>query len=127
MDDPSLSQFCCQNPRCVACGARGAGNLTVCGRIGKQQRIRLLYCRTCKKRFSERKGTVFYRSHMPEDKIISILQHVQEGVGMRQTGRLMQVKEDTVIRYARRAGQHAQNLHRERVAFSPADPGASAG
>ena len=22
MDDPSLSQFCCQNPRCVAYGAR---------------------------------------------------------------------------------------------------------
>lgn len=127
MDDPSLSEFCCQNPRCVAYGARGAGNLTVCGRIGKHKHIRLLYCRTCKKRFSERKGTVFYRSHMPEAKVISILQHVQEGNGMRQTGRLLNVKEDTVIRYAKRAGAHARSLHQELVAFSPGHPRTAVG
>jgi LacI family transcriptional regulator len=127
MDDPSLKQFCCQNPRCVAYGARGAGNLTVCGRIGKQQRIRLLYCRTCKKRFSERKGTIFYRSHMSKEKVISILQHVQEGNGMRQTGRLVGSKEDTVISYVKKAGGHAQVLHQELAAFSPADPGSAVG
>lgn len=127
MDDLSLSQFCCQNPRCVAYGARGAGNLTVCGRIGKPKRIRQLRCRTCKQRFSERKGTVFYRSHMPPAKVISILQHVQEGNGMRQTGRLLNVKEDTVIRYAKKAGGHARSLHQELVAFSPGHPRTAAG
>jgi hypothetical protein len=40
---------------------------------------------------------------------------------MRQTGRLLKVKEDTVIRYARKAGAHALNLHQELVAFSPSD------
>ena len=83
-----LRHFCCQNPRCVAYGGYGAGNLKVCGRIGQHQDIRLLLCRTCKKRFSERKGTVFYRSHTPPAKVVSILQHVQDGCGMRQTGRL---------------------------------------
>lgn len=125
MDD--LSLFCCENPRCVAYGARGAGNLTVCGRIGKHRQIRQLYCRTCKKRFSEHKGTVFYRSHLPPAKVIDILQHVQEGNGMRQTGRLLHVKEDTVIRYARKAGTHAQSLHQQLVAFSPSHPGTAAG
>jgi len=119
MDD--LSHFCCQNPRCVTHGRRGAGNLSVCGHIGKAKDIRLLLCKTCGKRFSERKGTVFYRSRMPLAKVISILQHVQEGNGMRQTGRLEQVKEDTVIRYAKRAGEHAQQLHEELLAFSPSD------
>ena len=127
MDDPSLSQFCCQNPRCVACGARGAGNLTVCGRIGKNRQIRLLYCRTCKKRFSERKGTVFYCSHLPRRKVIDILAHVQEGCGMRQTARMLHTKEDTVIRYVRKAGRHAQALHAELAAFSPSDPRTPAG
>jgi len=127
MDDPSLGQFCCQNPRCVACGARGAGNLTVCGRIGKNRQIRLLYCRTCKKRFSERKGTVFYCSHLPRRKVIDILAHVQEGCGMRQTARMLHTKEDTVIRYVRKAGRHAQALHAELAAFSPSDPRTSAG
>ena len=122
-----LSQFCCQNPRCVAFGARGAGNLCVRDRVGKHRDIRLLYCRTCRTRFSENKGTVFYRSRLPREQVVSILRHVHEGNGMRQTGRLAHVKEDTVIRYARLAGRHADGLHRRLVAFSPSDPRAATG
>lgn len=125
MDD--LSRFCCQNKRCVAYGTRGAGNLSVCGRIGKEKDIRQLRCKTCGKRFSERKGTVFYRSHTPIEKVVSILRHVEEGCGMRQTGRLEGVKEDTVIHYTRLAGKHAKGLHEQLVAFSPSDPRASTG
>lgn len=72
-------------------------------------------------------GTVFYRSHLPREKVVGILRHVQEGNGMRQTGRLECVKEDTVIRYARLAGRHADRLHRQLVAFSPSDPGTATG
>ena len=122
-----LSLFCCQNPRCLAFGSRGAGNLCVRDRIGKYKQIRLLYCRVCKKRFSENKGTVFYRAQLPRDQVIAILQHVQEGNGMRQTGRLVRVKEDTVIRYARLAGRHARKLHQQLVAFSPSDPRTATG
>lgn len=122
-----LSHFCCQNARCVAYGSYGAGNLCVRGHIGKHKQIRLLGCRTCGTRFSERKGTVFYRAHTPLEKVVAILEHVQEGCGMRQTGRLERVKEDTVIRYARLAGRHAQKLHEQVVAFSPADPRTAVG
>jgi len=121
MDD--LSTFCCHKPSCADYGKRGAGNLSVCDRIGKNKQYRLLYCRSCKARFSERKGTVFFASRIPQEKVVSILAHVHEGVGMRKTGRLLGVKEDTVIRYARRAGAHAKSLHDELVAFSPGDPG----
>jgi len=120
MDD--LSQFCCSNPWCLDYGRRGASNLSVCDHFGKGDQIRLLYCHTCKSRFSERKGTVFYRAHLPQEKVLAILQHVQEGVGMRKTGRLVGVKEDTVIRYVRLAGQHARLAHDELVAVSPSDP-----
>jgi LacI family transcriptional regulator len=57
-----LSRFCCQNPDCPDHGRRGAGNLTVCARYGKDQRRRMLYCRSCKARFSERKGTPLFGS-----------------------------------------------------------------
>jgi transposase-like protein len=135
MEDPqqqidasnNLSLFCCQNRKCVAFGSRGAGNLVVRDRIGKQRQTRLLYCRTCGKRFVETKGTVFYRAHKPREKVISILQHVQEGNGMRQTGRLEHVKEDTVIRYARLAGKHAKEVHQQKVAISPSDPRSATG
>jgi LacI family transcriptional regulator len=55
--DEDLSRFCCQDPNCLDRGQRGLGNLTVCGHYGKTQSIRPLCCRTCKTRFSERKGT----------------------------------------------------------------------
>lgn len=122
-----LSLFCCQNPRCVAYGTRGGGNLRVRDHIGKHKHIRLLCCTVCKRRFTENKGTVFYRAHLSRQKVIGILQHVQEGNGIRQTGRLERVKEDTVIRYARLAGRHADQLHQQLVAFSPSDPGTATG
>ena len=117
MDD--LSRFCCQNSRCEDYGLRGGGNLTV---SDHSRRYRTLRCRTCKARFSERKGTVFYDSRLPQEKVVSILEHVGEGVGVRKTGRLLRVKNDTVIRYARLAGDHAKALHDELVAVSPSNP-----
>jgi len=119
MDD--LSHFCCQNQDCPDYGKRGLGNLTVCMRYGQHQR-RLLYCRTCKDRFSERKGTPLFDSRLPEHKVVEVLHHVAEGVGVRKTSRLVGVSKDTVVRYSLRAGEHAQQLHDELVAFSPSDP-----
>jgi hypothetical protein len=125
--DDDLNLFCCQNQQCVAYGRKGAGNLRVIDHIGKHKDIRLLQCRTCRSRFSEHKGTVFYRSHTPAEKVVSILEHVHEGCGMRQTGRLTRVKEHTVIRYARLAGAHAGRLHEELLAFSPSHRGSATG
>ena len=119
MDD--LSLFCCQNPDCADYGQRGHGNLSVCARYGPQQR-RLLYCKTCKARFSERKGTPLFDTRLPEDKVVAVLAHIAEGCGVRKTGRLVGVNKDTVVRYSLLAGQHAQQLHDELVAFSPSDP-----
>ena len=120
MDD--LSRFCCQNPDCPAYGRRDAGNLTVCDRYGKGDRIRLLYCKACKARFSERKGTPLFHSHLPSEKAISVLEHLVEGNGVRQTERLVGVHRDTVMRLARKAGEHAHDAHEELVDFSPRDP-----
>src|SRR5258706_6770183 len=117
MDD--LSPFCCQNSRCPDYGRRGAGNLTVTGRLGKSRQYRLLYCRTCRDRFSERKGTPLYRAHLLEDKVTSILEHVNEGCGIRKTARLVKVHPDTVSRYCRAVGGHARAAHDDLVADSP--------
>jgi hypothetical protein len=119
--DDELSRFCCQSEACPDYGKRGFGNLTVCGRYGKQRR-RLLYCRTCRYRFSERKGTPLFGSQLPDDKAVSLLQHLVERNGVRATGRLVAVNRNTVVRFARLAGGHAQELHDELVAFSPSDP-----
>jgi transposase-like protein len=117
----ALSKFCCQNKKCPDYGKRGADNLTLCGRFGKNSHIRLLYCRTCKKRFSERKGTPLFRMKLGQKKAISLLEHISESCGVRKTARLVGVNRNTVMRYSRLAGEHAQMLHDELVAFSPKD------
>jgi transposase-like protein len=118
MDD--LSIFCCQNADCPDFGKRGHGNLSVCDRYGKSRR-RLLYCKSCKARFSERKGTPLFDSRLPPQKAIDVLAHIAEGVGVRSTARLVGVTKDTVARYCLLAGDHAEALHDELVAFSPQD------
>jgi transposase-like protein len=120
MDD--LKNFCCLNPDCRDYGQRGRDNLRVCFRNGPDKQRRVLACRTCQQRFSERKGTPLYRTKLPEDKALAVLQHLHESCGVRQTARLVGVNKDTVVRLAVVAGQHAQEVHDEIVAFSPSDP-----
>jgi transposase-like protein len=117
MDD--LHRFCCQNPACSLYGQRNQDNLTVCGRYGPDQLYRLLYCRLCKYRFSERKATPLFDCRLPPDKVINVLKHLADGCGIRQTARLVGVGKNAVVRLAKLAGQHAQQLHDELVAFSP--------
>ena len=117
MDD--LSGFCCQNSRCPDHGQRAAGNLTETGRYGPGKSRRMLRCRTCKSRFSERKGTPLFRSHLTKEKAADLLAHIAEGCGVRQTERLVGVHRDTVTRYTRKAGDHAKAAHDELVAISP--------
>jgi LacI family transcriptional regulator len=108
-------------------GRRGQGNLSACGWIDKNKTIRQLYCSACKGRFSERKGTPLYNAKLPVAKVVSILDHVREGCGVRQTGRLVGVSKNTANRYVWLAGDHARQLHDELVALSPSDPGGAAG
>ena len=114
-----LSRFCCQNSKCPDYGKRGGGNLSVCDHYGPNKQRRMLRCATCKTRFSERKGTVLFGATLPEEKILSVLEHIDEGCGVRATGRLVGVHRDTVIRYSRLAGNHAQQVHDELLDFSP--------
>jgi LacI family transcriptional regulator len=117
-----LSRFCCQNPDCPDYGCRDHGNLRVAFRYGKTQQRRMLACRTCRARFSERKGTPLFDARLPDETVHSLLQHLQERCGVRSTSRLVGVDKNTVVRYALRAGDHAHLLHDELVGFSPQHP-----
>jgi transposase-like protein len=118
-----IEQFCCQIEGCRDRGMRGLGNLSFRGKGGKNKQIRMIFCRTCEKLFSERKGTALEGARLPPEKTLSILNHLREGCGVRATGRLVEVDKDTVTRRARIAGAHATRVHDERVAFSPGDQG----
>jgi len=114
-----LSKFCCQNASCDAYGIRNHSNLTVTARYGKNKMTRMLRCSICKARFSENKGTVFFRARLQKKEVINILAHIREGNGIRRTSRLCDHAKETVSRYVKFAGLHALHLHDELVEISP--------
>ncbi len=71
-----LDLFCCQNPNGEDYGLRGQGNLRVCCRYGRDRR-RLRACRTCQRRFSERKGTALFGVRLPHAQARAVFRHLQ--------------------------------------------------
>jgi hypothetical protein len=110
-----LSEFCCINTNCLEYGNRGGTNLKVQQTYGKSDTIRLLECKVCGHRFSERAHTALSGCRLPRDKIISVLHHLAEGCGQRRTCRLVGVSRDVVRRLTHIAGEHAKALHDELV------------
>jgi hypothetical protein len=125
MAEPSrltIEHFFCHNSACADHGKRGHGNLYFRGWSGRDKRIRMVYCRTCKRSYSQRKGTALERSQLSPDKVVAVLDHIREGCGVRATSRLTGVSRDAISRTLAKAGDQAKNLHDELVAFSPKDP-----
>ena len=114
-----IDQFCCRNKECADHGVRAKADLSFRGWSGRGKRIRMIFCRTCKARFSERKGTVLEQSRLGKEKVLSVPGHIREGCGTRPTGRLIGVDKNTVTRYVRVAGAHAVAMHDELVGESP--------
>jgi LacI family transcriptional regulator len=100
-----LESLCCQNERCFDYGKRGLGNLTLDGWYGKKKRYRMLLCRTCRARFSERKGTPLFGSQLESETVAMIIQCLRAGKSFRATARVCAVNRNTVVRYARLAPQ----------------------
>jgi transposase-like protein len=122
-----LRRFCCLNPDCPDRGKRGAGNVVPRGFYGPGKSRRLLGCKTCQRRFSERRGTPLFHCHLPADKAVAVLEHLNDGCGVRQTARLVKVQPRTVRRLGRQAGDHARAAHDTLVAFSPRHDQAAVG
>jgi len=121
-----VEAFCCQNTRCSLYGQKGQGNLGQKGWSDRKKTIRILICKVCGRRFSERKGTALYHVRLSTEKALNVLRHLQDHCGIRQTSRLTGVRKSTVNRLAKIAGDHADNVHDELVAFSPQHAGSSA-
>src|SRR5262249_62264776 len=111
----------CQARDGGAAGARAGETFSCRGGRGGGRRIRLVYRRTCKRSFSERKGTVLEHARLPDGKALAVLKHIREGCGTRATSRLVDVDKNTVTRYLAKAGAHAERPHDELVALSPPD------
>jgi len=110
-----LKSLACVTPDCKLYGQPGPGNLTVRKTYGKHDQIRYLRCRECQEEFSERKNTALWNCKIPEEKAVSVVEHLSEANSIKGTARLVRVAPSTVRRLNKRAGQHGEQYHDEKV------------
>jgi transposase-like protein len=107
-----LTGFACPNEDCCDFNRFAAGNLTVCERMGKDHRIRRLYCSSCGRRFSERQGSLMARSKLPEDTVVRIVKCLGYGCSVEATADICEVDPRTVELLLGKAGPRAEDFHR---------------
>ena len=107
-----ISQCYCPNKECEDYAKKGQGNI-VCYDIYGKHHTKLLRCRTCKTRFSERRNTVFFGLHLEEEMIERVVRCLAEGNSIRATARIMGIDKDTVYRIFERASNHCQKVLNE--------------
>jgi transposase-like protein len=112
---------CCLNPTCELYGQVGLGNIRKNGHT-KQNRQRY-QCTTCHRTHSERTGTVFYRLHTEESKVVDTLSSLARGSRIGAVAQTQGFKDETVIKWLKRAGAHAEHMEEVLFANYPIGPG----
>ena len=107
-----LSFFACPNSDCADFNRFDAGNLSVAERMGKDNAIRRLYCKTCGHRFSERQGSLMEYTKLPQADVVRIIKCLAHGCTMEATADICEVDPRTVQRFLENAGKRAADFHR---------------
>lgn len=110
---PTFLDVACPNPRCKHWGEKGFGNVVSNGtyRTRSTGKARLFLCRACGKAFSSRTGTAFFGLRTPKRTILLGLRLLAEGLGLRGTARVLEVKLDTVRGWLAMAAQHCDQVN----------------
>jgi len=105
-----LTEIFCINRNCKDYGIKNLGNIGTRGRYGIHSDKLLLYCHTCGQRFSHSRSTAFFGLRVPDEKIIQVLKSTADGVGIRKTGRILNLSKDTVNRIVFKAEGHCETV-----------------
>ncbi len=92
-----MSEFYCPNKECSDYRKRGLGNIVVYDTYGRGRR-RLLRCKTCNLKFSERRITFSFGLHTDESKIREVMRCLLAGKSLRATASSAGIDKDTVHR-----------------------------
>jgi transposase-like protein len=110
--DDDLAGFACPNEDCGDFNRFAVGNLSVCERMGKDHRIRRLYCKSCGHRFSEREGSLMARTKLPEATVVRIVKCLVHGCSLEAAADICEVTPRTVQSLLEKAGRRAEDFHR---------------
>ncbi len=106
----ALPFLSCPNPDCPEPKSPGGPNLRFRYRYGGQLLQLLFDCRTCHRKFSLRRDTPFFGLHTPEATVGHLTSQLGEGLGIRESARLLHTTPQTVLRILPRLGEHAQRV-----------------
>ena len=118
----SLAGFACPNPDCSHFNRFDAGSLSVVEWTGKRKDIRRMYCSACKRRFTERQGTLLRYTKLPEETVARVVKCLGHGCSVEATADICDVDPRTVDRILERAGCRAEDFHRLQLERLPAAP-----
>src|SRR5437660_12662650 len=98
----------CLNEACVDYQQIDLGKVVKNGKTEKGvQRYR---CKTCKKSFTETKGTMFYRCRHTEEEIIECMAIIGDRSSLAAIHRIKGIKEETVCRWLEQAKSHIEQF-----------------
>jgi transposase-like protein len=109
---PKYLDVACPNPKCKHHGKKGLGNVVSNGtyRTRSTGKARLFLCRTCGKAFSSRTGTTFFGLRSPKKRVFMGLRLLAEGLGLRGTARVLEIKLDTIRKWLAVAPLHCEHV-----------------
>ena len=100
----------CLNEVCKDYNKVNQGNVIKSGKTDKG--VQRYICKTCKKSFTETKGTIFYRSRHTEDEIIECISMLGDRNSLAAIHRIKGVKEETVSRWLEQAALHIEQFEK---------------
>jgi len=109
---PKYSDIPCPNRKWKHQGKKGLGNVVSNGTYQTRStgKARLFLCRTCGKAFSSRTGTAFFDLRSPKKRILMGLRLLAEGLGLRGTSRVLEIKLDTIRKWLAVAALHCEQV-----------------
>lgn len=100
----------CPNKDCRDFGKQRKKNIRLHELYGRG-RWKRYKCKTCKRTFSERRGTPLFRLHIEEGQAVQILTLQARGASIRTTAEAVGVATNTVMSVTTKAGHQAKAIH----------------
>lgn len=100
----------CLNEACKDYNKVNCGNVIKSGKTEKG--VQRYLCKTCKKSFTETKGTMFYRCRHTEDEIVECMSMLGDRNSLAAIHRIKGIKEETVMKWLEKASAHVKQFER---------------
>jgi len=100
----------CLNEACKDYNKVNYGNVIKSGKTDKG--VQRYICKTCKKSFTETKGTIFYRCRHTEDEIVECMSMLGDRNSLAAIHRIKGIKEETVMKWLEKASAHVKQFER---------------